>query len=211
VLKTIGLFGGSFDPIHNGHLQLLQTLHTQIPLPEIRLIPCAQSALRNPPMASAIQRIEIIKRAIEKMPWLSLDDREIQRGGVSYTIDTLRSIRLDMPHAALCCIMSMDQFIQFHRWKAWEEIPELAHLIVANRPGYVASFEGALQACITKRATDTVALLQTTPAGAIFFQKIPEVPISSTAIRAGLRAGKNVSSLLPEKVEEYIHSEKLYL
>jgi len=210
-ITAIGLLGGTFDPFHNGHLQLATAIHAQLQLKEIRLIPSAQPLLRDPPIAAAEQRLAMAKIAAQDYPWLKVDDREIKRGGVSYTIDTLTSFRREMPDTPLCFIMSMDQFLQFDRWQSWEQIPALAHLIVASRPAYLPNFNAPLQTLVDQRCTDKMHLLHETPAGLIFFQQIPAITIAGTQIRAWFKAGENIQDLVPEKIREYIDEQGLYI
>lgn len=210
-MTAIGILGGTFDPFHNGHLQLALTLHSSLQLKEIRLIPSNQPLLRERPCATAVQRLAMVKFAAENYSWMVVDDREIKRGGYSYTIDTLISLRQEMPNTPLCFMMSIDQFLQFDRWKSWEKISKLAHLIVTNRPGYLPVFNPNLQTLLHQRCTDEMHLLHERSAGLIFFQQIPAVPISGTKIRAQLKEGRDIQDWVPEKIWRYICEQKLYV
>ena len=192
-------------------MQLAQAVHAHLPLEEIRLIPAANPLLRAPPIATAAQRLAMVNIALADYSWLAVDDREIKRGGFSYTMETLESLRAEMPDVSLCWIMSMDQFLQFDQWRSWEDIPELAHLIVADRPGYAPALNASLQALVHQRCVFEADLLHEKSAGLIFFQKVPAIPISGTQIRASLKAGISVEGLVPEKVWEYIDQEGLYV
>jgi nicotinate-nucleotide adenylyltransferase len=210
-MRTIGLLGGTFDPIHNGHLQLAQAIHTYLQLEEIRLIPAANPLLRAPPVATAAQRLAMANIAAEDYPWLKVDDREIKRGGFSYTVETLASLREEMPDTVLCFIMSADQFLQFDSWQSWERIPELAHLIVVNRSGYALTSNERLDIFFNQRRTDEVHLLHETPNGLLFFQHMDPLLVSGTQIRARLKAGESVEGLVSERVRTYISEQGLYV
>jgi nicotinate-nucleotide adenylyltransferase len=207
---TIGLFGGTFDPFHNGHLALAETIYSQLQLKEIHLIPARQPLLREPPIATPEQRVQMAELVAEDYSWLKVADLEIQRNGPSYTIDTVKTLRQTMPKAALCFIMSADQFVQFDRWHLWGKIPDYVHLIVATRPGYPLILNTSLQTLVEQRQTDQQELLHKQTAGLIFFQAIPPLAISGTTIRAKLEVGEDIQDLVPAKVWEYIYKEELY-
>lgn len=209
-MLVIGLLGGTFDPFHNGHFQLASAIHAQLKLDEIRLIPSAIPLLRTPPIATPAERLAMLELVAQDYAWLKIDDREIKRGGFSYTVDTLTTLRDEMPDVSLCFIMSADQFVQFDQWKSWEEIPKLAHVIVANRPGYSLTLNTSLQALVEQRRTCDMSALHSTSAGLIFFQEIPPVPVSATQIRERLKMGEEIGDLVPKKVAEYIKREDLY-
>lgn len=209
--STIGLLGGTFDPFHLGHLELASSIYYQLQLKEIRLIPCAQPSLRNTPAATAEQRLQMVKIAAQDYSWLCVDDREIKRGSVSYTIDTVRELRLEMPNIPLCFIMSMDQFLQFNRWQSWKEILETVHLIVASRPEYkLEMLNEEMKKIIQQHQIHDAHLLHEKIAGTIFFESISALPISGTEIRTRIKAGEDARNLVPEKVWEYICENKLY-
>lgn len=209
---AIGLLGGTFDPIHLGHLHLGLSIFHALHLSSVRLIPCAQPLLKaNRPVANAEQRCTMVRMAIEAHPCLSMDEREITRGGDSFTIDTLRSIREEVgKDTPLCFIMSIDQFSQFTAWHQWQQIPELAHLIVATRPGYAYRWNEALLALLQQRQVKDSHLLHQAPCGYIYVQSIIPLAISSTEIRANRQKGVDVRTWLPFKVWEYIEAKGVY-
>lgn len=208
--NAIGLLGGTFDPFHHGHLALALSIYTNLQLKEIHLIPCAQPLLRDPPIATPKQRLEMTTIATQDYPCLKVDDREIQRGGFSYSIDTVTALRAEMPDASLCFIMSTDQFLQFDQWRSWAHILELVHIIVTSRPGYSLTLNAHMQALTQQHQVHDVHLLHEKLFGAIFFQTTPSLPISGTQIRALVKAGKPIQNLVPEKVWQYISANKLY-
>jgi nicotinate-nucleotide adenylyltransferase len=143
--QPIGIFGGTFDPIHLGHLRLADEVYNQLGLKEIRFIPCNQSALKKQqPIASAADRLAMIKLAINPYSYFYADDQEIKQTGISYTVETLRSIRQENPNMPLCFIMAMDAFAEFNLWHKYQEITQLAYLIIANRTDISATAIRAL-------------------------------------------------------------------
>lgn len=211
LMPAIGLFGGTFDPIHNGHLQLALSVYTHLQLRQIRFIPCAQPLLRTPPVATATQRLAMVNIAIKPYAYFMADDCEIKRGGLSYTIDTLRELRATMPDTPLCFMLSADQFLQFDQWRDWQDIPTLAHLIITTRPGYHFSANPRVQAFIQQHQVDDIKRLHQTSAGAVFFHQLPSLPVSGTQIRLRLQQGESVQEMVPEEVLRYIWEQRIYI
>jgi nicotinate-nucleotide adenylyltransferase len=157
--QPIGIFGGTFDPIHLGHIQVADKVYKQLGLKEIRFIPCSQSALKKqPPIASASDRLAMIKLAINTYPYFYVDDREIKQPGISYTVETLRSIRQEHPNTPLCLIMATDAFAEFNLWHEYQEIMQLAYLIITNRTDISAT---AIRALIKQGKDASYMLSQT--------------------------------------------------
>lgn len=155
-------------------------------------------------------RLEMVRLATEPYAYFKVDDREVKRGGHSYTIETLEAIRADLPQVALCLMIGIDQFANFNQWERWQEIPNFAHVVVNSRTG----FEGVLPSEIndfykTYSAKD-VEDLQSTTQGKILSLQLETLPISSTLIREKIKRNEDVCSLLPKKVWEYIRQKKLY-
>lgn len=208
--QTIGLLGGTFDPFHRGHLELALSIHVSLQLKEIRLIPCAQPLLRDPPIASPEQRLQMARIGAQDYSWLTVDDREIKRGGFSYTVDTVTVLRSEMPNTSLCFILSADQFLQFDQWKSWERILELVNIVVASRVGYSLTLNAHMQELTRRYQVYDAHLLHEKLFGMVCFQDIPSLPISGTNIRARLKAGKNVEDLVQPNVLKYIRENEVY-
>lgn len=207
----VGILGGSFDPVHHGHLRLALECITAAGLAGVNLVPLHIPAHRGPVHATPEQRLNMLRLATAGIEQLHVDDIEIRRGGTSWTIDTVREYRRKSGNSPVCLIMGMDAFQQLHGWKQWDLIPEQVHIIVTDRPDTDIDFEHKQIADLyATRHTDNPADLRTTPAGRILKIRTPMLAISSTRIRSLLGAGQNPAYLLPEKVLSYIHKENIY-
>lgn len=215
----IGILGGSFDPIHIGHLRLALELYEDLGLQQVRLIPSGLPPHRAPPVASPTQRLYMLKAALIDAPGLYIDERELARSGPSYTIDTLTSLRAELGGVPLCLILGMDAFLSLNTWRRWREIITLAHIIVAQRPGYDArisknearSLPGAeLASLIAERRTTNPQELANKPAGCILYWPVTQLDISSAHIRALIAAGKSPRYLVPDAVAVTIKSQGIY-
>lgn len=207
----IGILGGTFDPVHHGHLRLALECLGAARLAEVKLVPLHKPAHRGPVHASAEQRLAMLKLATEHVQGVNVDDIEIRRGGTSWTIDTVTEYRQQSGDRSLCLIMGMDAFQSLHRWKQWELIPEQVHIIVAARPGTGDEFEHEQVANLYKQKhTYYLEDIHSSPAGKILKINIPTLAVSSTRIRSLLAATQSAAFLLPDKVLAYIHQERIY-
>ncbi|AJC50638.1 nicotinate (nicotinamide) nucleotide adenylyltransferase [Coxiella endosymbiont of Amblyomma americanum] len=207
----LGLFGGRFDPIHNGHLSVLSQLIEKLPFEIIQLIPCYQSSHQKRLMANSLDRLEMIRLAIVDYSMLTVNDIEIERQGVSYTIYTLQFLRNLLPNYSLCFILSTDAFARFNLWYRYAEILNYCHLIVTNRTTYCLSMDTWLETLLQNQTIDPNDLKRFI-SGKIFFQQLSACPISATKIRDYLVQGNYtaIQSMLPKTVVEYIKRHNLY-
>jgi len=211
---SIGLLGGSFDPIHVGHVQLARDALDQLPLAQVRFIP-AGLAWQKGPAADAAHRARMIELAIAAEPRFALDRRELTRSGPSFTVDTLRQLRAEVgPQQPLVLLIGADQFERLDTWHCWEQLIELAHLAVAARPGYSGSLQPAL-AALRERHLGSAPQAAQRPAGVLVPIAMKPVDCSSTQIRAllGQAASRNsagVAEQLPPGVLDYIGRHHLY-
>jgi nicotinate-nucleotide adenylyltransferase len=136
VRKLIGILGGTFDPVHYGHLKPAQEIFQRLRLDELRIVPCYRPVHRDPPIASPEQRLHMLQLALREFPRFTLDERELRRGGDSYTVDTLDELRQEFPQAVLCLLLGLDALEGFKEWRRWRQILKLAHLLICARPGY---------------------------------------------------------------------------
>jgi nicotinate-nucleotide adenylyltransferase len=206
----LGLFGGTFDPIHVGHLRTGYELMHALRLAEVRWIPVGNPGHRDPPLASAALRLEMVRLAIAGQPGFVLDDREIRRSGVSRTIDTLRELRDEQPGRSICVLLGMDAFAGFMQWHRWREIFDYAHLVVAHRPGWPPPTEGPLADLLAERAMPDVGSLHARSCGGIHVRKVTPLEVSSTDLRELLVAGDDPRFLVPDPVRTVIMESGCY-
>ena len=164
-MRPIGIFGGTFDPIHYGHLRTALELKTLLDLERVHIVPCADPPHRTAPMSDGALRLRMVQAAIRDEPGFVADDRELKRAGVSYTIDTLASFRAELPGRSLCLLLGMDAFLSLPQWHRWQDLLELAHLVVAHRPGWLAPQTGTLGALLRARRSLVPEDLRSAPAG----------------------------------------------
>ena len=207
----IGIFGGTFDPVHNGHLRVAQALSEALPFDELRLLPCGEPAHRAPPQASAEDRIAMLQLAIKEMSSLVIDEREVRRQGPSYMVDTLASLHDELGDEPLVLIIGWDAFVGLPTWHRWQQIIELAHLLVVQRPRNTVAPCGEMALLLQQHQTDDVAELNKRIAGCILLQPVDVLDVSSTEVRARLAAKEDVSDALPLAVNAYIKEQQLYL
>lgn len=212
--KCIGFFGGTFDPIHLGHLRLALELKQQLALDEMHLVPCYIPPHRASPCVDAQQRLAMLQLAIAGCADLRWDARELQREKPSYTYDTLSELRAEIGvDASLSWCMGMDSFVSLESWHRWHELLELAHLVVVARPGWELPVSGVFAEWVAQHsvAIDTsVDAIHAKPAGSVIIQQPRLLPISATEIRAQIGAGISPQYLVPDAVWKYIQAEGLY-
>ena len=203
----IGILGGTFDPIHYGHLRPAQEAMVAIGLEEMRVVPAAAPPHRPAPVASARQRGEMARLACAEFPGFIVDDRELERPGPSYTVTTLESLRAEFGQRSICLLMGTDAFGGIEGWRQWQRLPELAHIIILQRPGSTMT---APSAWARSRLCRDLRELAHTAAGRILFQPVTPQDISGTHLRAALARGEAVESWLPRPVLEFIRANGLY-
>jgi nicotinate-nucleotide adenylyltransferase len=206
----MGILGGTFDPIHYGHLRIAQEVMDEIGLSEVRFIPSANPPHKDRPTASAEQRAEMVKLAIQDNPAFRLDLIELNRSGPSYTIDTLISLRNDFPDATLCLIMGVDAFNSLCSWHRWQELLDYCHIILVNRFSTDLNLANHISSLYQKHITQDIAFLSNHSSGLIYHVPMPLLDISSSYIRKLVWKKKKITYLTPPLVEQYIHHTKLY-
>ena len=207
----IGILGGTFDPIHYGHLRSALELLGTLDLAEVRFVPCRIPAHRGTPLVTADQRMALVRLATADQPGFVADDRELLRDGPSYMFDTLLSLREEFgDDAPLSLIVGTDAFRELHTWHRWRELTSLAHIVVMRRPGALQSLPPVLEKFIAPRVIHDAFALRQKPAGGILFQPVTQLNISATQIRALLAHGQSPRYLLPDAVLACIHDRALY-
>ena len=209
-MGPIGIFGGTFDPIHYGHLRTALELAETLSLAEVRFIPCAQQPLREVTTASAEARLAMVRAAIEGQTRFSVDTRELDRPGPSYSVDTLTELRAEYPDTPLCMLLGMDSFLSLPDWHRWEELFGLAHIVVAHRPGWRAPAAGVLGGLVLERGTDDRRDLCTSPCGRVFVTPVTQLEISASEVRELISGGLDPKYLIPDSVREIIIETECY-
>jgi nicotinate-nucleotide adenylyltransferase len=199
-LNVIGIFGGTFAPIHNGHLRLAIEARDQLGLDQVRLIPAARPPLRRAPAVPGARRLRWIKLAIRHRGGLVADARELKRRGPSYTVDTLESLRAQFPRTPLCLLLGQDAARSLPRWHRWRELPALAHLVFVNRPGQPAALPAPLARLLRGRRARSARDLRRQPAGLWLRLRMPPTDISASDLRRRLGRGLSVAGLVPDTV-----------
>ncbi len=207
---AVGLFGGTFDPVHFGHLRAAEEAREILRIDDFRLIPAGRPALRSAPVATAEQRLEMLRLAVAGCPDLRVDDREVRRSGASYMVDTLSDIRRDSGAAPLLLLIGQDAANMLDGWHRWRQLFELAHIVVMRRPEAHFDCRGELREQVERRRTTDPAALRNAPAGCVLPLEITQLDISSTSIRELLAQGRSVRFLLPDRVTDYIREQGLY-
>lgn len=211
----IGILGGTFDPIHYGHLRLAEEMLELANLRRILFIPTGTPPHRALPQVSAQHRSAMVRLAIADQPAFVLDTREVERTAPCYTVDTLSELRAELGAAQpLCLLMGADAFLQLHTWHEWERLFELAHIVVGYRPGFtledrIHAATPALRSHYQQRLCAAAALSRR-PSGGIAVLAIPELEISATLIRSRVAENRTIRYLLPNPVADYIHQHHLY-
>ncbi|MDR0379568.1 MAG: nicotinate-nucleotide adenylyltransferase [Candidatus Accumulibacter sp.] len=213
----LGIFGGTFDPVHFGHLRLAEEAVGALGLCGVRWIPAGRPALRDPPRGDARQRLEMVRRAIAGNPRFELDPAEIDAPEPSYTVPTLERLRrpeicgADRP---LVLLLGNDAFAGLTGWYQWERLFALAHVAVAHRPGHPVDPERLcpeLAAVFRRRLCEDPRQLADAPAGRVVVFATTPLDISATRIRALLRGGESPRYLMPDEVIVHIHRNRLYM
>jgi nicotinate-nucleotide adenylyltransferase len=206
----IGVLGGTFDPIHYGHLRIGYELLHALDLGQVRYIPCGQPPHRGSPVASAQVRLAMLTAALSGHPGMVVDERELTRDGPSYSVDTLLGLRDEYPESSLCLIVGMDAFLGFPTWHRWQELFELAHIVVARRPGWDTNATGVMKEVLQQRITDDVGELHGSTSGRIYIHTATQLEISSTAIRNMVASGAEPRFLMPDPACEIIKESGCY-
>jgi nicotinate-nucleotide adenylyltransferase len=207
----IGILGGTFDPIHFGHLRPALDMQQALGLEDVRLLPCRQPPHRNQPHAAPEQRLAMLRLATLGEASLSIDERELQRDGPSYMVDTLVSLRAELGDThPLALLIGMDALHGLDRWHRWREVADLCHVVVAARPGWTAPQGGEVADVVRERKVEDAEALRAHPAGKLMFCPVTLLDVSASRIRALVAGGKSPRYLLPDAVLEYIHMAGLY-
>ena len=210
-MSLIGVFGGTFDPIHYGHLRTAFEMLQALRFDEVRLIPCGDPPHRGKTFASASLRLRMVEEAVKDHAGFVCDDREVRRTGPSYTVDTLLALRQEYPGDSIGLIVGMDAFLKLQSWHRWEEILENCHIVVAHRPGWKAPDIGPLGDLIAAHGTHRVEDLHEADCGRIHIHAVTQLEIASTEIRQLIAAGRDPRFLMPDAVKKFIEETGTYM
>ncbi|MBT8058921.1 MAG: nicotinate-nucleotide adenylyltransferase [Gammaproteobacteria bacterium] len=209
-MSAIAILGGTFDPVHNGHLRAALEVREQFGLDEIRLLPAGTPPHRPAPEASAGHRLAMLQQVAAVYPGFRVDDREIRRAGYSYMVDTLEEIRAEAEAAPVLLAIGQDAANALDRWHEWERLFDLAHLVVMCRPDSRAEYGDGLSEQMERRRCPDSADLLSSPAGRVCSMAITQLDVSATAIREAIRAGRSPAFLVPGSVRDYLREQDLY-
>lgn len=210
-MLRIAILGGTFDPIHNGHLKTSLIINKHFNFNSFIFLPCKTPTLKAPPLASNAQRIEMIKLAIQDHCHFKLDLREIDRDTPSYMVDTLKSFRREFPKASITLIIGYDAFLSLPYWHQWQKIITLAHLVVINRSEFAkVPVPEIMHEFLNSYQKSDRSLVSQTQGGCVYLFDAGTYEISSSSIRRDLNKGLDVTNKIPHLVYEYIKSQGLY-
>lgn len=213
--SNLGIFGGSFDPIHLGHVESATHVANELGLSEVRFIPAYVSPHKTTkaltPHATPEQRHTMVEKLCQQNPLFSFDDRELVRGGHSFTLETVQALSRQYPTKTLYLIIGMDSLINFDKWHGYLDILTLCHLVVNTRPNYcIDEVNATIKTLLNNHQETNIATLKQCPAGKIYFTQPNHIDISSTNIRQRLKQQQNCQEYLHPEILEFIHKNKLY-
>ena len=209
-MSAMGIFGGTFDPIHYGHLRTAFEVLQALRFDEVRLMPCGTPPHRGSTVAPDDLRLAMVRAATEGQHGFVVDDRELSRDGPSYSVDTLSALRGEFPLRPIALIIGMDAFLGLPKWHQWREILQLAHIVVAHRPGWRAPDIGPLGELLADRGTHRIGDLHQAKSGHIYILDVTQLEISSTEIRDLVSAGRDPRFLMPDAVRDIIRKSDCY-
>ena len=205
------VMGGTFNPIHHGHLRSAVDILEHFQFKTVRMLPCFQPVHKDQPEVTADQRLQMVELGIQADVRLEVDPREIIREGASYTRDTLRELRQELgDEEPLIMVVGMDSFLSLPTWFHWQDLLQFAHILVISRPGWEPDFISSLEEFYEKHRAEHVAELQCAPAGKIWMESFTPLAISSSQVRKLCREGKSIAYLVPETIQRFIEAHSLY-
>ena len=198
----IGVYGGSFDPIHLGHLKTAKFIKHELGLNRMLLLPCNQPVHRQPLHYTASQRLEILNLGLKDFSELEVDTSEIDRGGDSYMIDTLKNLKIKLNNESICLVIGMDSFVNFKTWKNWDEFSKIIHLIVLPREGEQPLVKGLE----TFEVSSDIKQIKSEANGLLYFSNTGMINISSTTVRGRISENQSLDNFLPKSVINYLNN-----
>lgn len=209
-LDLIGVYGGTFDPIHLGHVQAASEVQRKLGMREVRMVLSATPPHRETPFLSAQKRFELLQLALKENSSLIADDIELERSGSSYMVDTLRLMRHQLPTTAIALILGIEAFNHLQSWYEWQELIELAHIVVTDRASFGNELNIELNAFVKKHETQELSQLKELTHGKIYRQNVTPFEVSATQIRSDIQQGISVADFLAPQVWQKIEQLNLY-
>ena len=206
----VAIFGGTFDPVHNGHLRMATELTEHLHCSELRLIPAGIPPHREANQVAAHHRLAMLELAIEHEDKLRVDDCELKREGKSYTIDTMQVLREQQPKDVLTFCMGMDAFVSINTWQRWQEMLDYVNIVVITRPGFYLPREGDVHDWWEQHVVDSAAKLAKSTHGKLLSLELTPLSISSSDLRQRVTERKSIRYLVPKTVQHYIEQHQLY-
>ena len=211
IIEPLALFGGTFDPVHYGHLRCADEARQKLNLNYLYLLPAGVPPHRAKPRTTTAQRLEMLKLAQQDFPHLKIDDRETRRSGPSYMVDTLQELRTEFPRRPLLLLVGQDVADDLHSWFQWKKLFSLAHIVILTRPGSNTQYQQELADQILPRLNFDVQKLCCSQAGGVLQLEVTSIDVSATMIKKFIRQGRSPKSMLPGAVLDYIYKNRLYL
>ena len=207
----LAILGGTFDPVHFGHLQSAIAVKELLAVPVVKLVPSFIPPHRGLPHSTAIERLSMLQLASHDNSGVVVDDREISRQGVSYTVDTLTSFRQEIgENASLYFVLGIDSYCTLNKWVRWQELTEIAHLIVLARPGCLPQVPSEVRVWQSKKLVNDVNCMRGKPGGEICHVELVQVDVSATEIREMIGSGVRPAGKMPESVIDFAFAHELY-
>lgn len=213
----IGIFGGTFDPVHYGHIRPAMSVKQDLGLSQLRFVPNRVPPHRGSPWLSVEQRLSLLRAALSDQPEIVIDTRELEREGASYMVDTLSSLAEEFPSETFVLIIGMDVLSTINRWHQWKSLFDLCHLVVTTRPGFqlrdvATQMDTEDYHFLHDRFTDDPEQLKSQAAGKILLKSVPQLDISATKIRDRLIQGEDISDWIPSQayrmLREYVDDDR---
>ena len=211
VSEALALLGGTFDPVHYGHLRVADEARQKLNLKTLYLLPAGNPPHRQTPRTTVPQRLEMLHLAQREFPQLKIDDRETRRSGPSYMVDTLLDLRTEFPQRPLLLLVGQDAANHLHGWSRWQQLFALTHMVILTRPGAKAEYRQDVAKQIQQRSVTDLQVMLRSEAGSVYELEVESIDISATTIKSIIRLGRSPGSMLPAAVWDYINANRLYL